>query len=398
MNEFWARTLRRSGEIFESVAYSPAMPSARTWLYLAIGTLMVLSLMMVASASMPFAMQKNLHELKYFWSQLGYMMIAIAAGVLVYQFPIKFWYSHKLIWPVFALMLLLLFATLFTDKINGARRWLNVFGFSFQPAELVKMFMVIIVSEYAYRRSGYIRTSLNKAVSLAIFYVPIIVLLLLQPDFGSTAVLAGTLAAMFVVVGVPILQFLGLGAFLAVAGLAMIFTSDYRSQRFTSFINPLDDPLGEDYQLLRSLVAFARGDMTGVGYGNSVQKLDHLPEAHTDFLLAITGEELGFLGVLLVIVLEFIIVFAIMRISYRTLVLNQLKLSYTSFGFGILIFGHLLINAGMNLGLLPTKGLTMPFFSYGGSSMLFSVIMIAIILKIDRVSPYIDKAGKNNNY
>ncbi|MDO4251553.1 MAG: FtsW/RodA/SpoVE family cell cycle protein, partial [Moraxella sp.] len=243
-----------------------------------------------------------------------------------------------------------------------------------------------------------LRTGLNKAMSLIVFYVPIIGLLLFQPDFGSTAVLAGTLIAMFAVVGVPLMQFVVMVLFLVVGGVIVIITSDYRIQRVTSFINPHDDPMGEDYQLLRSLIAFARGEVTGVGYGNSVQKLEHLPEAHTDFLLAITGEELGLVGVLFVIVLEFIVVFAIMRISYRTLMLNQLKLSYTSFGFGVLIFGHVLINAGMNLGLLPTKGLTMPFFSYGGSSMLFSVIMIAIVLKIDRVSPYIAKAGKNNNY
>ncbi|MDO4251584.1 MAG: FtsW/RodA/SpoVE family cell cycle protein, partial [Moraxella sp.] len=125
MNEFWASNLRRSGSVFESIACSPAMPSARTWLYLAIGTLMIFSLMMVASASMPFAMEKNFHELKYFWSQLGYMMIAIAAGMVVYRFPIKFWYSHKLIWLVFATILILLVATLFTEKINGSKRWLN---------------------------------------------------------------------------------------------------------------------------------------------------------------------------------------------------------------------------------------------------------------------------------
>lgn len=393
------RFVDKMGDGFERLAHLPIMPSARMWLYVAVSCLMLSSLVMVTSASMPFAIEKGLHPLKFFWSQLGYMLIATGVGVVVYQFiSLKSWYNHKVIWTVFLVMVVLLLITLLTTRINGSKRWLSFLGFSFQPAEFVKMFMVVIVAEYAYRFSGHIRDSLFKAFSLTVFYGPVLALLLLQPDFGSTVVLSGTMLAMFFAMGVPLIHFSCLTAILAISGAILVATSEYRLRRITGFLDPFDDPIDSDYQLLRSLVAFARGELTGVGYGNSIQKYDHLPEAHTDFLLAVTGEELGFLGVLLIIVLEFIVVFAIMRIGYLTLMRNQLKLGYTTFGFGVLIFGHLLINASMNLGLLPTKGLTMPFFSYGGSSMLFSVIMIALVLKIDRESPRIAKAGQSSEY
>lgn len=401
MKEVWGRCTQAMGDAFERVAYSSAMPSARTWLMTALGILLVISLMMVASASIPYATTRGLSELKFFWSQLGYMFIAMGVAWVVYQLPLSAIYNYeRFIFPMYFVVFFLLVATLFASKINGAQRWLSLFGFSFQPAELAKMFMVVLVAEYIHRRSAEVR---NENMFIAIFrlmiwYVPILLVLFFQPDFGSMVVLAGTLLALFWVAGVPFFQFLGLFGVLATLGAVALWQASYRRERVLQFLDPFDDVEGGDYQLSRSLVAFARGETTGVGYGNSVQKLSHLPEAHNDFLLAITGEEFGFLGVLLVIVLEFVIIFAIMRISYKALSHNQLKLSYTSFGFGVLIFGHTMINAGMNLGLLPTKGLTMPFFSYGGSAMLFFILMVAILLKIDKQIPIIAKNGESRHY
>lgn len=398
MSEVFGRMGKKIERGFGLLANSSAMPSARTCLLCAVGLLLVFSLMMVSSASMSFAVSKGWHPLKYFWSQLGYMLIAIAVGMAVYQFPLKLWYSHRLIWTAFFVMLVLLGLVFLFPETNGAYRWVRFLGFSFQPAEFVKMFMVVIVAEYAHRSLGHMRANLAKAASLAVFYVPVALLLLKQPDFGSTLVLAGTLLAMFFVMGVPLAHFAFLTALFGLLGWVLLVSSDYRYRRLTSFLDPFDDPLNTDYQLLGSLVAYARGHWTGEGYTNSIQKLEHLPEAHTDFLLPITGEEFGFLGVMFVIVLEFILVLAIMRISYCALMRNQLKLGYTSFGFGVVLFGHVIINMGMSLGLLPTKGLTMPFFSYGGSSMLFSMIMVALVLKIDRESPRIAKAGESGQY
>lgn len=172
----------------------------------------------------------------------------------------------------------------------------------------------------------------------------------------------------------------------------MVTTAQYRVVRVMSFVNPFDDVQDTDYQLARSLIAFGRGQFTGVGYGESVQKLSHLPEAHTDFLLAITGEELGFVGVAMVLILEALIIASAMRISYNALKRRQMRMSYTAFGIGVVFIGQTIINAAMNMGAIPTKGLTMPFFSYGGSSMLVSLLMVALLLKIYKESAQIEKS------
>lgn len=388
--------------VFERLINSPYMPSARTWLISALAILMILSLLMVASASIPFAMNRSdLYELKFFWSQLGYMLIALAAGVLVYQVPLNILYRLETLIFLIAVTLVLMVGTLLVgETINGSKRWLNIVGFSFQPAEMVKVLLVLVVAEYMWRRGAEIR---HRNIFLSggrtlIWYVPFLFILFLQPDYGSVVVIAATMLVMFFVAGAPFFQYLMLATALVALGAVGLWQADYRQTRLMSFLDPFDDVLNTDYQLSRSLVAFGRGELSGVGYGNSIQKLEHLPEAHTDFLLAVTGEELGFLGVALVIVLEFIVVAALMRISYNALVRRQLKLCYSVFGFAVVIFGQVMINAGMNMGMLPTKGLTMPFYSYGGSSMLFCVIMAALVLKIDKQSPKIALAGNNREY
>lgn len=386
--------------VFERWANAPWMPSARTWLVGALMALMTLSLLMVASASIPFAMSRpNLYELKFFWSQLGYMVIALVAGLAVYQVSLGLLYRLESLIALAAIAFILMVATLVVgETINGSQRWLSVAGFSFQPSEMVKVILVLVVAEYIDRRGAEVRyhNIFKAGARILIWYVPFLTILFLQPDYGSVIVIAATMLVMFFVGGARFLQYLLLATTLA--GLAMLglWQADYRQTRLMSFIDPFDDVLNTDYQLSRSLVAFGRGEFSGVGYGNSIQKLEHLPEAHTDFLLAVTGEELGFLGVALVLILEFVVVAALMRISYKTLVRKQLKLCYTVFGFTVVIFGQVMINAGMNMGILPTKGLTMPFYSYGGSSMLVCVIMIALALKINQQSPHINE--KQDSY
>lgn len=401
MKQHWRTFKHKLGKNFEKLANSVFMPSAQTWLVMALGVLMVFSLLMVASASIPYATARGMHELKYFWSQLGYMLIACGVAVGIYHLPLAVLYSYeKFIVPAYFVMVVLLLATLFSPEINGSHRWLSFLGFSFQPAELAKVFMVLLVAEYTHRRSDEMRNEnmLIAVARLMVWYLPVLLILYRQPDYGSMVVLVATLLTLFWVAGVRLAQFVGL--FLVATGLASFaaWQEGYRRERILQFLNPFDDVQGGDYQLIRSLVAFARGDVFGVGYSNSVQKLAHLPEAHNDFLFAVTAEELGFLGVFVVLMLEFIIVLAVMRISYKALYYNQLKLSYTSFGFGVLVFGHTVINAGMNLGLLPTKGLTMPFFSYGGSAMLMFMIMMALVLNINKQIPLIAKRGENHSY
>lgn len=386
---------------FERLSACAFMPKARTWIVVSLGLLMMMSLLMVASASIPFANMKAMSELKFFWSQLGYMTIATAFAALLYRVPVRWYYDHLVIVVLFLSLVFLLIATLiFGQSINGSKRWLSLFGISFQPAEFAKTFMVVATAAFMHRRSAEIR---HKSIVLSggrllVWYAPILALLIFQPDYGSVIVIGATLIVLLFVGGVRFIQLAMLVVVLAVLGALGAWQQQYRQGRILSFSDPFADPLGAGYQLSRSLMAFGRGEWTGVGYGNSVQKLLHLPEAHTDFLLAITGEELGLFGVVSVIVLEFVIIAAMLRISYKALMRRQLKCSYTVFGFAVIIFGQVCINAGMNMGILPTKGLTLPFYSYGGSSMLFAILMIAMTLKIDEQSPIIAENGTNREY
>lgn len=361
------------------------LPSARTMLIVSLGLLLSLSLLMIASASIPFAMSKGLHPMRFFWSQLLYIGLGCVAAFLVYQLPLKIYCEFNRVLSMWIVVFVLLILTsIFAVEINGSKRWLSIGGFSLQTAELAKMVMVIVASEYLVRRSAEVRDGIKNNWRLLVWYVPILFLLLMQPDYGSTAVIVATLLVISFISGSPIRDYAIITTIVGIAGGFGIWVADYRRERMLSFWNPFDDIQGTDYQLSRSLIAFGRGQFSGVGYGDSVQKLAHLPEAHTDFILAITGEELGFLGVALVLLLEMLVITAIMRISYEALKRHQLRLSYMVFGFAVVIFGQTLINAGMNMGILPPKGLTLPFYSFGGSALIVGMMMIGIILKVDK--------------
>lgn len=379
---------------------SPYLPSARTVLMISLFLLLSMSLLMMASASVPFAMAKGLSPMNFFYSQMIYIGVGLVVGWVVYQLPLRWYFSFGLLGLAWAVSLLLLIATLMKGTvINGSQRWLDFGVFNFQTAEFVKLLMVLIIADYVVRRSAEVRENLLAGWRLTAWYLPIIGLILWQPDYGSVAVIIATASIILFVSGVPLQHYFALviAVFAPVLGFGL-WASEYRRERLMSFWNPFDDIQDSDYQLARSLIAFGRGEFDGVGYGNSVQKLSHLPEAHTDFILAITGEELGFLGVALVLLLEVFIVAAIMKISHNALKRRQLRLSYMVFGFGVVIFGQVLINAGMNMGIMPTKGLTLPFYSFGGSSMLMVLIMVAMILKADKESEKIYMDNKNREY
>lgn len=386
------------GDWMDKLANLPFVPSARTCLVTALMILMVLSLAMVASASIPEAIKSGLPALKFFWSQLFYMGIALFAGLILYFVPLKRMYDPVILMIGTFVLIGLLMLTLASEPINGSRRWLSIGPMSFQPAEYAKFLMVFVAAEYVQRRSYEVRHSITSMMRIMLWYLPTMVLLKLQPDFGSIVMLVGVLVMIFWAAGVPLTSYLVALAGVIIIGIMVMIEADYRMLRVVSFLDPFDDVQDTDFQVSRSLVALARGEWTGVGYSNSIFKLSHLPEAHTDFLLAVTGEEFGFWGVGLVLFLEFVIIASIMRISYNALSRHQAKLSYTCFGFAVLIFGQVLINAGMNLGIMPPKGLTMPFFSYGGSAMLFFIMMIAVVLKIDKQSPIIAANHKSRDY
>ncbi|GAF53424.1 LOW QUALITY PROTEIN: cell division protein FtsW [Psychrobacter sp. JCM 18900] len=369
-----------------------SMPSARAILLSSVGCMMVLSLLMVASASIPFALSRGMTELYFFKNQLLYMTIGLIVAVIpYYSVSLRTLYKTETQFALLGITGLLLVATLFSTPINGSKRWLTVGGFNFQVAELAKLVMIVFVSDFVVRRSFEVRNGLDGFLRIMLVVALITILLLSQPDFGSFVVIIGTLFAIFLYRW-GTLALLSLGAAAVGGAVLMVTTAEYRLVRVMSFMDPFDDVQDTDYQLARSLIAFGRGQFTGVGYGESVQKLSHLPEAHTDFLLAITGEELGFVGVSMVLILEALIIGSAMRISYNALKRRQMRMSYTAFGIGVVFIAQTIINAAMNMGAIPTKGLTMPFFSYGGSSMLISLVMVALLLKIYKESPEIEKS------
>lgn len=375
------------------------LPSARTTLLVSLGLLLTLSLLMIASASIPFALAKDLYPMRFFWSQLLYIGLGVAAAYVVYNLPLRIYCKFSNVLALWlGVVALLILTAIFAVPINGSKRWLNIAGFSLQSAELAKMVMVMVAAEYVVRRSADMRGSLWGGWRLLLWYLPIVTLLVLQPDFGSTAVIVATLLAIAFISGAPLRDYAFITTVICVTMAVGMAFADYRRERLMSFWDPFDDIQDTDYQLSRSLIAFGRGEFSGVGYGDSVQKLSHLPEAHTDFILAITGEELGFIGVSFVLLLGALIVAAIMHISYATLKRRQLRLSYMVFGFATVIFGQIFINAGMNMGILPTKGLTLPFYSFGGSALLVNMMMIGFILKVDKESEGIDRMGLSRNF
>ncbi|MFW2177790.1 MULTISPECIES: putative lipid II flippase FtsW [unclassified Moraxella] len=372
------------------------LPSLQSVLMTSVSMIMVLSLLMVASASIPFAQTKNLGDFYFFYHQLAYMGIGLILGYLVYLIPLRLTFRLDLIMWAMAFCVLMIIYTLFAGSvINGSRRWIEFGGINFQPVELAKLLMIIFTSDYLVRRSEEIRYHWKGFLRLTVIAAGLALFIMLQPDFGSVVIIVCCTAAMIFVGGLPKSQFLIVVGAMLTAGAIGVMSASYRLKRALSFVDPFDDLRDTDYQLGRSIVAFARGEWFGVGYGESVQKLSHLPEAHTDFLLAITGEELGLVGVMFLLLLELTLIITVMKISYDALKRRQSRLSYFAFGVGVLFFGQVFVNAGMTMGMLPTKGLTMPFFSYGGSSMVINLMIIGILFRILKESPVIpQKEGR----
>lgn len=366
------------------------LPSLSSSLVTTVAMILVLSLLMVASASIPFAQTKQLGDFYFFYHQVAYMLIGLVGAALAYRVPLRWMFRLDLIMFVMVLCVLAIIYTVVAGSvINGSRRWIEIGGINFQPVEMAKLVMILFTADYVVRRSEEVRYHWKGFIRLAVIAAVLALVIMLQPDFGSVVIIACCTAAMIFVAGLPKRLFLIIIGIMATAGTIGVMSAQYRLRRAMSFLDPFDDLRDSDYQLGRSIVAFARGEWFGVGYGESVQKLSHLPEAHTDFLLAITGEELGFVGVSFLLALQMTLIFLVMKISYETLKRRQSRLSYFAFGVGVLFFGQVFVNAGMTMGMLPTKGLTMPFFSYGGSSMVVNLIIIGILLRIVKESPKI---------
>jgi cell division protein FtsW len=346
--------------------------------------LLGLGLVMITSASSEVAAALSGNTLYHMIRHLFYLVIGLGACVLTMLVPMSIWQRNgaRLLIAAFVLLILVLVPGI-GREVNGASRWIGFGIFNVQPSELAKLFTIIFLAGFLVRRQSEVRESLMGFIKLMMVIGPMAALLLAEPDFGATVVLVGASIAMLFLAGVNLLRFIPLVAGVLVAGVAVMTSQSYRMQRLTNFIDPWADQYGAGYQLSQALIAFGRGEWLGVGLGNSIQKQFYLPEAHTDFVFSVLAEELGLLGSLLTVAL---FVFVSVRALYIGLWAEKAKQffsAYVAYGLAIMWIGQILINIGVNAGLLPTKGLTLPFLSYGGSSLVICCVTLGLLLRIE---------------
>jgi cell division protein FtsW len=370
---------------------------ALVWVVVA---LVALGMVMVYSASVAlpdnpkFARYAPTH---FLLRQMLFIVVACVAALVAVQLPMSFWEKAAPWVFVVSLLLLVLVLVPFIGKgVNGARRWIPLGLMSFQPSELAKLGVAMYAAGYMVRKMDS-RENFFQAVAPMVTALAVVGLLLLaEPDMGAFMVIATIAMGILFLGGVNGRMFLLISAVLIGAFVLMITLSEWRRERIFAYLNPWDEKytLGKAYQLSHSLIAFGRGEIFGQGLGGSVEKLHYLPEAHTDFLLAVIGEELGFVGVAAVIVAFFWLARRVFHIGRQAIALDRVFAGLYAQGIGIWIGGQAFINMGVNLGVLPTKGLTLPLMSYGGSGMLLNMVALAIVLRVDIENRQLMRGGR----
>ncbi len=346
--------------------------------------LVILGLVMVASASVSVADKNFGDPLHYFWRQGVAAVLGLAASIVILRMPLKYW--QQLAVPFLMLGMLLLVLVLIPGigrEVNGSMRWISIGPFNLQSSEPVKLCVIIYLASYMVRHRQKVMGSFAGFITPIGVVTVVAGLLLLEPDFGSAVVLFATALGMLFMGGVPLSRFLAWVCVAVTMLGSLAVLSPYRMQRLTSFMDPWQDPFNTGFQLTQALIAFGRGDWLGAGLGSSVQKLFYLPEAHTDFVFAVFAEEFGLVGsTLLVLAYLFLVwsAFVIARLAEET---GKDFAAYVAYGTGTLIGIQAFINIGVNMGVLPTKGLTLPLISYGGNSLIVSCMLIALLLRVE---------------
>tara|TARA_R110001592_G_scaffold363371_1_gene685657 strand:- start:278248 stop:279390 length:1143 start_codon:yes stop_codon:yes gene_type:complete len=347
--------------------------------------LLLVGLVVISSASIEYADWH--HENSWFHTQrhLVYLLLAVGAGAMIYRVPPKFWLDTGWVWLFVALALLILVLIPGIGReVNGSQRWLPLGPFTLQPSEIAKMAMVVYLAGYMVRREHEVRNHWQGFLKPMAVLFAATLLLMIEPDFGATVIVAGSAFGMLFLAGVKLGHFLlVLGGALA-AMLVLVVSAPYRLARLTAYTDPWADPFNTGFQLTQSLIAFGRGEWLGVGLGNSVQKLFYLPEAHTDFVFSIWAEETGFVGALALIALYVGLIGRILWAGRKSLAVANPFGAYVCYGVALVFSGQAFVNMGVSSGLLPTKGLTLPFVSYGGTSLIVCCCMLAMVLRIDR--------------
>lgn len=362
---------------------APALaPNVDVVLLVGAALLVAVGLVMVASASVAVA-DRSGSSLSLLYRQAGFAVIGACGGMLLLRVPMAYWRVASTALLMFGCFLLLLVLVPGVGvEVNGSTRWLPVVLFNLQVSELARVCVLIYLAGFLVRHREHLRESRRGFLAPMAVLGLVALLLLMEPDFGAAVVITTTGMAMLFMAGAPLGRFLLL-ALAAGAGMAALLASaPYRMARFMAFLDPWADPYNTGFQLTQALIAVGRGGAFGVGLGNSVQKLYYLPEAHTDFLFAVLAEELGLVGVLGVILLYGIVVWRIFLVASESMAADRPFGAYLAWGAGFWFGLQAFVNMGVNLGLLPTKGLTLPLISYGGSSLVMSIITLALVLRV----------------
>jgi cell division protein FtsW len=363
---------------------APTYDQGLLWVVL---MLLGFGLVMVYSASIALAEADKAtgHQSTYYVVRHAiYLVIALFAGLVAFQVPTRYW--QKVAPYLFLIGLALLVLVLIPGigrQVNGSQRWISLGFANLQPSELMKLFATIYVADYTVRKAAFMDSFTKSFLPMLAVMLVVGFLLLREPDFGAFAVIAAITISVLWLGGINGRIFAGLIVLLVIGVIGLILSSPYRLQRIVGFMDPWADPFGKGYQLSHALIAFGRGEWLGVGLGASVEKLLYLPEAHTDFLLAVIAEELGFVGVAAVGLMFAWIVMRAFAIGKEAIAYERHFSALLAQGIGVWIGVQAIINMGVNMGLLPTKGLTLPLLSFGGSAIVANCIALAILLRID---------------
>jgi cell division protein FtsW len=353
-------------------------------LLIALALITGLGLVMVGSASVAVADRLTDDPMYFFYRQAIFALIGLVAGFTVLHVPLRVWQANTFtLLGAGLLLLLLVLIPGIGHAVNGARRWIDIGPVAMQASEPARFCLILYVAGYAARRQFDLATSWGGLFRPMFFMALASFLLLLEPDFGAAAVMVAVAAIVLFLAGARLTYLLVLGSLAGAAVVGLVLSSPYRLARLVSFADPWAHPYASGFQLTQSLIAIGRGEVAGVGLGNSVQKLLYLPETHTDFLFAIYAEEFGLIGALLLIGLFAVVIWRGFIIGRRAIVADQLFAGFVAYGMSSWLVLQAFLNIAVNMGLLPTKGLTLPLMSYGGSSLVMMCVLCALLIRVD---------------
>ena len=356
--------------------------------------LMAFGWVMVTSASLPVSEKIYNYEYYIAIKHTAFLMIALISMFIILFIKMQWWQRFNMELLLVAIVLLVA-VLLVGSTVNGSRRWLPLGIFNLQAAEVAKLFFFSFLAGYLVRQHEQLRENVIGFAKPLVVFMILAILLLMQPDLGTVIVMFVTTVALLFLAGAKIWQFIALIASGLLAVSSLIMLEPYRMRRVASFVDPWADPFGSGYQLTQSLMAYGRGSWSGLGLGNSIQKLDYLPESHTDFIAAVIAEEIGFVGLSILVMLLGWLVFKILNIGRLAMEKSQHFNGFFAYAIGIWIAFQVFVNIGASAGMLPTKGLTLPFISYGGSSLIIFAVAIAVVLRIDYETRALERSEAN---